>query len=296
MSIPSKYSQPSKKDLAIIIPYFNPCNSKNIKNNLLVIKNIFDNSNIPYFIGEIVFKGYQSIFKPQDNIFSFESDSYMFYKENIINIVEEKIPECYTKICFIDGDIFYTNNEWYSIVSNTLDKFTICQPFSNGTYLDKTNSSTMRNVISCVKTNIDTHPGFAWAFQRKYFKQNKLFELAIIGGGDKMLESLLFEDRPHTKKTYLNQSFEKYKKNFNRKFSLTYCDLEVFHLYHGDINKRQYKTRNNIISDLLITFSKQDVSELLEKDENKILQWKKEYKDRINKQLLRYFSNRYDDK
>jgi len=201
---------------------------------------MLDKSNIPYYIGEIVFKGYKSIFKPQTNIFSFESNSYMFYKENIINIVEEKIPEYYTKVCIMDGDIFFDNDKWYDIISETLNKFTICQPFSLGTYLDKNNSKIMHQVISCVKTETQGHPGFIWAFQRSYLKKYKLFDLTVIGGGDKMLESLLF-DRPHTKKTYLNQSFEKYKKTVDKKsVSVTYCELKLFHLYHGDIFKRQY--------------------------------------------------------
>ena len=297
MIIPSKYPEPTKKDIAIILPYFNPCNSRNIKNNLLIIKKMLDNSKIPYYIGEIVFKGSKSIFTPQNNIFTFESDSYMFYKENIINMVEEKIPEYYTKICFMDGDIFYSDDNWYKIISETLDKFTICQPFSIGTYLDKNNSKIMRQVISCIKTNIDTHPGFIWAFQREFFKKNKLFDLTVIGGGDKMLESLLFDDRPHLKKTYLNKSFEIYKKTFDKKgMTMTYCDLKLYHLYHGDINKRQYNTRNDIVSKLLIEFSKSDVSELVERDENKMLKWKDEFKEKFNKHLLKYFSDRHDDK
>jgi len=55
-------------------------------------------------------------------------------------------------------------------------------------------------------------------------------------------------------------------------------------------------TRNNIISDILILFSKKDVSEILERNENIILVWKEEYREKCNSSMVKYFKDRCDDK
>jgi hypothetical protein len=56
------YTEPIIKDMIIIIPYFNACNSINILKNLKTVKKSLDNASIPYYIGEVLFENQESIF------------------------------------------------------------------------------------------------------------------------------------------------------------------------------------------------------------------------------------------
>jgi hypothetical protein len=290
------YYEPKNKDMAIILAYFNFCNSKNILNNLLTVKKSFEKANIPFYIGEVIFNDQKSVFNDgEENVFTFITDSYMFYKENIINIIEEKIPENYTKICVMDADILFNDKNWYSTISLSLNKNIICQPFNNAIWLDKRYREIQRNQSVLTKNN-GGHPGFIWAFDRKWLKKNKLFDLSIIGGGDILFASALLKIE-FNKKRWLNLSYNNYISHLNlsNSMQISNCDLTVYHLYHGQLKNRQYTTRNYIINDLLSFFGVDDIIHLLKRNDDGLLQWKDEYKQKCNENIKTFFINRFDD-
>lgn len=288
------YNEPKNKDMVIILPYFNFCNSKNIFNNLLTVKKSFEKANIPFYIGEVIFNDQKSFFNDgEENVFTFITDSYMFYKENIINIIEEKIPENYSKICVMDADILFNDKNWYSTISLSLNKNIICQPFKNAIWLNNRYREIKRNQSVLIK-NHGGHPGFIWAFDRKWLSKNKLFDLSIIGGGDILLSCALLKIE-FNKKRWLNFSFNNYISLLPNSVQISNCDLTVYHLYHGKLINRQYTTRNQIINDLLSFFGVDDIIHLLKRDDNGLLQWKDEYKDKCNESIKTFFINRFDD-
>ena len=291
------YTEPEIKDMIILIPYFNPCNSINILKNIKNVKKSLDNANVPYYIGEILFENQQSInVNEDDNIFSYKTDSYMFYKENIINILLDKIPNQYTKICIMDADILFQNKIWYNMISSSLNKLTICHPFNESIWLGK-RYQPINIKKSIIETHSDDkvkgHPGFIWAFNKEWLLKNKLFELCIIGGGDTLFASSILN--LSNNKSWLNESYNNYLKNFIYPTKIGNINLTVFHLYHGDINNRQYESRNQLMIDLLSLYNLTDIEQLLEKNENGLLRWKENYKNKCNEILLTFFENRKDD-
>jgi hypothetical protein len=294
------YSEPTTKDMIIIIPYFNPCDSVNIFNNLKTVKKSLNEASIPYCIGEILFDNQKSInVDRESNIFTYKTNSYMFYKENIINMLLDKIPEEYTKVCVMDADIMFQNKEWYNIISSSLNKMTVCHPFKESIWLDKryrhihANKSIVETP-GCDKDGSRGHPGFIWAFNKEWLSTNKLFELCVIGGGDTIFASSIL-NLSHSK-VWLNESYAEYLKTFNHPTHIGNADLTVFHLYHGSILNRQYDSRNKLMMNLLSFYKFTDISQLVEKDEHGLLKWKDEYKQKCNQVLLTYFKNRKDDK
>jgi len=291
------YTEPIIKDMIIIIPYFNACNSINILKNLKTVKKSLDNANIPYYIGEVLFENQESInVSNEDNIFTYKTDSYMFYKENIINILLDKIPSHYTKICMMDADIMFQNKFWYNMISSSLNKLTICHPFNESVFLDKRRQpiNIKKSIIEIHDDGNRGHPGFIWAFNKEWLLKNKLFELSIIGGGDTIFASSIL-NLSHNK-DWLNESYNNYLKEFNHPQKIGNIGLTVFHLYHGDVNNRQYKSRNQLMIDLLSYYNFTDISQLLEKNEDGLLKWNEKYKDKCNEILLTFFKNRKDDK
>ena len=117
-----QYNRPVTKDMAILFVYFNPCKYRRIIQNVLTVKHQMDCAQIPYFIGEIKHDSdSQYLFCKSDNVFQYSSNSYMFYKENLIRVVEPMIPSSFTKICIMDFDILFDNPDWYSVVSEKLN-------------------------------------------------------------------------------------------------------------------------------------------------------------------------------
>jgi hypothetical protein len=87
----TSYNEPYFKDMAVLLCYFNPCHYNRIIQNALTVKHLFDNAKIPYFIGEIKYDNDDSyLFYPSDNIFQYSSNSYIFYKENLITTMEKQ--------------------------------------------------------------------------------------------------------------------------------------------------------------------------------------------------------------
>ena len=83
-----QYNTPDVKDMAIIFVYFNPCKYRRIIQNVLTVKHQMDCAKIPYFIGEIKHDSdSEYLFSKSDNVFQYSSNSYMFYKENLIRVI-----------------------------------------------------------------------------------------------------------------------------------------------------------------------------------------------------------------
>ena len=193
----------------------------------------------------------------------------------------------------MDADIMFQYKLWYNMISSSLNKFTICQPFNEAIWLDK-KYRCMHKKKSIIEIHDGGHPGFIWAFKKEWLLRNKLFDLSIIGGGDILFASSIL-NLNYNNKTWLNESYHNYLKKIDCPDKIGNVNLPVYHLYHGDTKNRQYKSRNQLVLDLLTTYNCTDISQLLERNENGILKWKEEYKEKCNEVLLTFFENRKDD-
>ena len=297
------YNSPQIYDMAVIIAFFNPTNSLRIIQNLLLVKHYLEMANIPFYIGELAFLDYPFILPKSNNILQVRSNSYMFYKENLIKSVESIVPAYFTKICIMDADIMFDNKNWYSIISQSLIDNDICQPFNKANLLNAnfTIKSTKTNCIDIILANADNniswaenHVGFIWAFTREWFKNNYTEDRTVIGGGDSFLfQSLLKDVKTLDKKPdfKIYNSFFK-KKKYN---SISYCNLTIYHLFHGLDVKRQYVSR---CTNLIILMNKHNItslSQILIRRDDNILEWNNKYRQIINSYMINYFSNRHDD-
>lgn len=289
-----RYHAPNKADMAIILVFFNPVASVRLIQNILTVKHSLDTANIPYFIGELAFNSDPFLFNASANIFQYRSDSYMFYKENLIKAVEARIPDSFTKLCILDADIMFDNPYWYSVISQKLDTCKVCQPYTIAYFLD------IRFRIEKTKTNcVDLaseknwakeHPGHIWAFVRQWYRAANISDMTVVGGGDMFLYASLRDismDHPNL------QFYICIHKHCEG--NPTSCSLNIYHLNHGPLTSRQYVERLFKMSDLMKELGATDITQALCRREDGILVWRPEYKERINAYMLRYFSSRNDD-
>ena len=291
-------------DMAVIMVFFNPTNSIRIIQNMLYVKHHLERANIPTYIGEMAFLDFPHILPKSPNIYQARSNSYMFYKENLIRIVETKIPPKYTKLCIMDADIIFDDKNWYSIVSKSLDANDICQPFTRANLLNPDYTiDTTQTKTNCIKQIKDpnsiinwcfNHVGYIWAFRRDWFKCNYTEDRVVIGGGDTFLfynlctgiNSVLQHDM-----SLIYSSICKQKK-FR---SITMCNLTINHLFHGLQTERQYVSRFIKLNELFLKHNIKSLTDIIVRRTDSVLEWRNDVKQIMNNYMQQYFTGRCDD-
>ena len=289
---PDTYNEPDKTDMAVILVIFNPCKSVRIAQNILLVKQYLYNANIPYYIGELSIDGSPFLFKECSNIFQYKTDDYMFYKENLINLVETRIPDNYTKICALDGDIFFDDPKWYSSLSNILDESDICQPFHTANWLNIENNSIIKRQSSC-GIDVNGHPGFVWAFTRSWYSKYKLPDFLIMGSGDTTFYQCLIGKNTNIK--YLANAHELYMKTITDVPTIKHLNVSIYHLYHGSLVNRKYVDKHVEMASLLSKYNITNFMDIIDYDENGLRCWKEPYKQVMNNFIKKFLINRQDD-
>ena len=171
----SIYIEPESKDTAVMISFFNPANFRRSVNNLCYIMKIMKEKKIPCYVAECIFDNAKPEIPGADIVL--HSNSYMFYKEQLFNQLEKIIPEKYTKLVALDGDIMFDAPDWLDQISVSLDTNDIIQPYLKACWLTPDNKRVQSwkygqayailKGIEITKQNLHAyHPGFGWAFRR----------------------------------------------------------------------------------------------------------------------------------
>ena len=294
------YTEPIIKDMAVLLVYFNPCKYNRLIQNILTVKHLLDEGKIPYFISEIQFNDDPFLFASSDTIFQYRSNSYMFYKENLIATMERQIAAVFTKICMIDSDIFFDNPDWYSVISDKLNSVQVTQPFTRAYMLniDYSIQDVKTNCIDKTTTNpVDyniEHTGYLWAFDRKWFQNYHFNDKFLACFGDTILANNITKrvDNGLATKIYYFNSLEK---PYLEKVIYDSCDLNIYHLNHGRIINRQYTSFLQILDNLLTQLNHPNIDTIYTRRDDNILEWSPKYITRFNTIMLKYFNKRYDD-
>lgn len=285
------YAVPVKKDLAVIIPFFNPTQSIRIIQNVLLTTNLMRAVGIPVFVAELMTGDDVAVFPEGPNNFLFRSASYMFYKENLFACVEKRLDTSYTKLLLLDSDILFEMPDWYDQLSVALESKEVIQPFESAHWLaaDFRPSTSKQSVL--VKHGVNTHSGFAWAFRRDWYAIAGICEHALVGGGDS-----LFCVRLSTGS--IPQRLYRHEFSALPRIptpAMGFLKQKVYHLFHGPLVKRQYDSRYEPFLKYLQRKGLVKISDLVLRREDGILEWLPAYRDELNILMLRYFQERNDD-
>lgn len=289
-----RYAKPSAAltaDLAIGLVYFNCVKSKRLLMNYLYTVEKLKLAGIPTFTIEM----YEDEPDISDAI-HVKTDFILFQKERLCHLLEKHIPESFTKLMFMDCDLIFGNEDWYDQVSNRLEHVEVVQPFSRAIWLDITYKKLMKERIPIAFytklgqiTNTGGiggyHPGFAWAFQRSWFRKNGFFQYAVLGDGDTISSTVWFDYTLFEPKQFLINAVNEYKSSIDMP---TTCFIEgtVYHLWHGDSKKRQYSSRRRIFQDV------NDIRDVIKEDKNGLFALRN---DKLKPKIRAYFMRRDDD-
>ena len=281
------YAKPKRKDVAIGFVYFNPAASKRMLMNYLYAVEKLKTAGIPYYTLELAF-GVPEI----HNAFHVKGSSILFHKENLCGLLEKRIPWRFSKILFLDADIIFSNPHWYSELSRALDSYEVVHPFASACWLDITYKHVMDERLSAVymdRTKIYNpayHPGFGWAFQRRWFRKVGFYRYGITGSGDTLSAAawlgVLFPP------TYLKKAFVKSYTTYraNAQPSISCISGSIYHLWHGTRANRKYVERHAILDAV------KNVEDIVSPNRDGVL----ELTDNVVRDKLKaYFVGREDD-
>jgi hypothetical protein len=282
------------KDMAICFVYFNPASSKRLLMNYLYVKNHYLTRRLPVYTIELVYKGRER--EISDSIIV-RSDSIMFHKENLIRILEKKLPSCYTKLACIDADIIFSDDEWYERTSELLNNHDVVQPFSECVWWDLTYTKELIKRQSIVllptkKIYWKYHTGFAYCFRRDWYNKIGFYDYCVIGGGDVLgVMGWMKLDLANTynvlSKCMKTTFMEFYNKPSPR---LTYLENNIaYHLFHGARKDRQYENRHLLLSD------EDEITNIIKINRDGVYEWTDKYKAKLNELFYNYFVSRKDD-
>lgn len=289
-----QYETPKRRDLAVGLVYFNASKSKRLLMNYLYVAEKLKVSNIPFFTLEMYLENESPEIK---DAFHVKTDFILFQKERLCHLLEKMIPKKYSKLLFLDSDLIFENTHWYDELSEKLDTSHIVQPFSIGVWLDITYTKVVKQRMPIIfynkfgKLSMEGgiggyHPGFAWAFQRKWFKDYGFFQHAILGDGDSLSSTVWLDYQDFEYRDFMKPSIEVFKASIKEKPSICFLDGAIYHLWHGDQKKRQYSSRREIFKNV------KDIRNIIYTKPNGLFALKD---DKLKAKIRKYFLKRDDD-
>lgn len=272
------YHRPQRDDICVALAFYSPVGWRTPIMHFLNVRKGLGASQIPTFCIELVQPGVKAVTRTTKHICEthvIESESVLFHKENLFNILEQRIPEQFKKIIFLDADISLSRLDWVDRTSDVLDRVSCCQPFDWAEWLDKSGQR-IESGIACGKfaaavalakgetPRVDRyHPGFAWAWNREAFRRCKgFYDRHPVGGGDLAAAFALW---PHDKTMPITKwirndaafastkSFTRYRANVHaQQITVGYLgDNTATHHAHGSKADRRYCDRGTFLPQMV---------------------------------------------
>lgn len=230
---------------------------ENIK--LIVVESYASDSK--YRINEIV-----------ENITSVSTDEIYWQKEQLLNIgIKQLIDEKLEYIAWVDTDISFLDDAWVERSIKNIKKYKIAQLF-NVAFRESASGIRAKRVPALTSFIKKTHanpgvifkrwgaPGYGFGYHTSCFSKSLLYDKAIVGSGDylNLIGALhtsaskpeLEKDRFFIKANpkFLNHYLDWVDSNGLNLSSIGTCNNSIGVKYHGETNKRQWLTRDSILS------------------------------------------------
>jgi hypothetical protein len=194
----------------------------------------------------------------------YESSDAIFFKENLWNLAAAATDA--DKLLFLDADVRFSRDDVAVLTDDELDRCDVMQPYETALWFDRHGDLSLarRSAAYALRRGIEPasglyHPGFAWGMTRAAFNRvGGFYELHPFGGGDvawthsldaTLLDSARLAWTPDMRVLTRSRSFLNYQRNATAAgLKVGYLPgVEVYHRWHGDVDRRQYQTRYTLL-------------------------------------------------
>lgn len=270
---PAKYYNPVN-DICLITCFYNSNAYKSKTENYNTFIQKIDLANLNYITVECAFGKQPFSLKKSPNIIQLRTKDIMWQKERLLNIALENVPNKFKKIIWVDCDVLFENPDWAKETSILLNQYKIVQPFKDAIRLPKDHKYykgtgeryesfgyVLKNnpyIIEEGKFNLHGHTGFAWAGKRSVFQKYGFYDACIAGSGDHMMAHAFVGDWDTACVKRVignNDAFYKHYIDWSEKIypkvksSIGYTEGVLLHLWHGDVENRNYVIRQRFLED-----------------------------------------------
>lgn len=215
-----------------------------------------------------------------NNISRIHTPNLLWHKESLLNLIVSKLDPKYKYVFWVDADVIFTNKNWLveGVVAMRDVGLRLVQPFEYCIHLEQDelepsfNVENERDMVSDPKhrhprmwrsfgynhtigksghSNYDVHGhvGFAWGVRREVLDAVPLFDRALVGGADHIIAHAAAGQFCHTCITKAFGECTQDIEDWSRKFysviegNIGYVDGDLYHIWHGAVEKRQYLKR-----------------------------------------------------
>jgi hypothetical protein len=241
-----------------------------------------------------------------DSIIKLKTDDEIWYKENLINIGVQHLPDDWEYMAWIDADVEFQNKNWVSETIEQLQTYKILQLFSHAIDLG-VKKETLQVHLGFAYQYVNGekwlgpkysswHPGYAWACRRSAYDEiGGLMEFPILGSADhhmslafiglveKYLNSALHPNYKLLCKIFQDRCERHIKRNIG------FVHGTILHYFHGNKQDRRYQDRWKILInnnfDPLVDIKK-DSRNLWQLEDNK---------PQLRDEIMMYFRQRNED-
>lgn len=272
--IDDKYK--SHPEAVIISCYFNPTGNPYRLKAFNAFYNTIKHTN--HRIVECVIGDAKPELPITDSITRIYTKDTLWHKEALLNNIIKTLPKEFKYVFWIDADVLFTNKKWIVDGVKALQTANIIQPFEYCVHLnqDETKPSfdlekekkntfspalrhpmVWRSFSANHKTGISGdenydkhgHVGFAWGAKREILDAVPLYDKALVGGADHIIAHAA---AGHFNHKCIVKSFTEdidsvmdWSYIFNNvvEGKIGYVEGDLYHIWHGDLGKREYLKR-----------------------------------------------------
>lgn len=256
--------------------FFNPAGYQSRVANYRVFRR---HLTVPLVAVELSFDGeFQLRNGDADILVQVTGGDIMWQKERLLNIACQSVPRCCTKIACLDCDVVFSQANWAERASGLLDDYAVVQLFENVHHLARgvtpngsgdadavfTQRSMLKHfhagmpkdelftgIIKTRHAGTAAH-GFAWAYRREVLNTHGLYDVCILGGGDRAMAAAALGRMDGPLRVHnMNEQQTAYYRGWAERYFETvqsnvfYLDAEIFHLWHGEMRHRKGQERHD---------------------------------------------------
>lgn len=252
--------------LYLLVSYFNYNSNKSRERNIYSFIEKNSNSKVKIVVIEAIYNNSNQLKDLNSEVFlhlKYNVKHPISLQDNLINVGIKKLPADWQYLAWIDSDVIFNNENWADNILKELQDKDIVHCFKEADFLNQDGTSSNFNFLSECYIHVNnikypdvhqrSHCGFAWALKRSFYEKIKeIFDYSIIGSNDAVMNLVVLKKsladyflNSGYSQEYINSVTEYYNRKKEIKF--TFVDNKITHLWHGNINNRNYHLRKNIL-------------------------------------------------
>jgi hypothetical protein len=266
-----------------ITTFFNPTRSRRRIDNFRRFRAASAKQGLPLVAVELAFEdGEDFELEPERDgeiLVRRRAKSVLWQKERLLNLGLAALPPECTKVCWIDADVLFADDDWVEACTDLLRRDVVIQPFSEvvrlpeggrpedfpasllgrGVSLGSGDGSYSVSCCSKLDRLISTFggtTGYAWCARRSLLDAHGFYDRCIVGGGDRELALAIAYPPGRAPKRNVRIHHTRLRDHIRPWAAKIHADVGkrighrpglLHHLSHGSASGRNYVDRHAIL-------------------------------------------------